>query len=165
MSLKGKRRTFVVQKHKANKAGLHYDFRLEMPTKKGVKLVSWVIRKGPSLNPSMKRLAIETSDHDLKYGTFEGITEKGYGAGKTIIWDKGTYKIVKPEIKSKEDLKNIKKFEFILSGKKLHGRFIMIQTEHGWILRKKRDAHSDTSIVITEDAPRSIVSGRRVEEI
>ena len=67
----------------------------------------------------MKRLAVETSDHDLKYGKFEGITEKGYGAGKTIIWDKGTYKIIKPEIKSKEDLKKIKMFEFELFGLKV----------------------------------------------
>lgn len=165
MSLKGKGRTFVVQKHKAKRAGLHYDFRLEMPTKKGVKLVSWVIRKGPSLNPKMKRLAIETVDHDLKYGKFEGFTEEGYGAGKTIIWDSGTYKIVKPEIKSKEDLKKIKMFEFILSGKKLRGRFLMIRTKQGWIFKKKRDIHADASIDIVKDAPRSIVSGKRVEEI
>lgn len=165
MSLKGKRRAFVVQKHKARKAGLHYDFRLEMPTKKGVKLVSWVIRKGPSLNPKIKRLAIETDDHDLKYGKFEGIIEKGYGAGKTLIWDEGKYEIVRPRIKSKEDLKKIKMFEFELSGKKLRGRFLMIRTKMGWIFKKKRDAYADASIDVTVDAPKSIVSGKRIEEI
>lgn len=165
MSLKAQKNKFIIQKHAAKKAGMHYDFRLQMKTKKGPKLVSWIIKKGPSLNPKIKRLAIETDDHDLKYGKFEGITEKGYGAGKTIIWDRGTYKIIKPEIKSKEDLKKIKLFEFELSGKKLRGRFLMIRTKQGWILRKKRDAHADMSIDIVKDAPRSIISGKRVEEI
>jgi DNA ligase D-like protein (predicted 3'-phosphoesterase) len=136
-----------------------------MATKKGPKLVSWVIRKGPSLNPKIKRLAIETTDHALAHGKFEGIIEKGYGAGKTIIWDTGTYKIIKPAIKSKEDLKKIKMFEFELSGKKLRGRFLMIRTKQGWIMRKKYDKYADASIDVTMDAPKSIVSGKRIEEI
>jgi len=165
MSLKGKK-AFVVQKHKADRAGEHYDFRLEMPTDKGDKLVSWVIRKGPSLDPLVKRLALETKDHDIKYGKFEGIIEKGqYGAGKTIIWDEGTYEILKPKIKTKRDLKGVKMFEFRLNGKKLKGVFMMVKTKRGWLFKKKVGPYADQSIYITKDAPRSVVSGKRISDV
>ncbi len=165
MSLKGKSK-FVVQRHKADKAGDHYDLRLEMPTTKGTKLVSWVIKKGPSLDPLVKRLALETKDHDMNYGSFEGITERGqYGAGKTIIWDTGTYEIIKPKIHSKKDLKNIKMFEFKLYGKKLKGKFMMIKTKQGWLFKKKKDIYADQQIDIVKDAPRSVVSGKRISDV
>lgn len=165
MSLKGKSK-FVVQKHKADKAGEHYDFRLEMPTDNGEKLVSWAIRKGPSLDPLVKRLALETTDHDMNYGKFEGVIEKGqYGAGKTIIWDEGTYEIIKPKIRSKKDLKNIKMFEFRLHGKKLKGKFMMIKTKRGWLFKKKKDVYADQNIDIIKDAPRSVVSGKIISEV
>lgn len=167
MSLKGKKQ-FVVQKHDAKKAGLHYDFRLEMPIESSGKhmLISWVIRKGPSLNPLIKRLAIETNPHDMKYGNFEGIIAASqYGAGKTLIWDSGTYEIVRPKIKSSKDLKKIKLFEFRLKGKKLKGNFIMIKTKRGWLLKKKFDKHADTKIDIVKDAPRSVKSGKKIEDI
>ena len=166
MSLKGKHKEFVVQKHLADRAGEHYDFRLEMPVGKKEMLVSWAIRKGPSLDPLVKRLALQTADHDLQYGNFEGVIEKGqYGAGKTIIWDKGTYKIIDPIVKNKEDLEKLTMFTFSLRGKKLKGIFMMIKTKRGWILRKKKDKYADTSIDITKDAPRSVKSGKKIEDV
>jgi len=168
MSLTGKKQ-FVVQRHLADRAKDHYDFRLEMPTKVGGTknmLVSWVIRKGPSMNPLVNRLAIETNPHAMEYGKFEGIIEKGqYGAGKTIIWDSGTYEIVKPKIKSSKDLKTIRMFEIKIAGKKLKGNFMMIKTKRGWLLKKKFDKHADTKIDIIKDAPRSVKSGKKIEDI
>lgn len=121
---------FVVQKHHARR--LHYDLRLE---RDGV-LKSWAVPKGPSLNPEDKRLAIMVEDHPYEYKDFEGVIPAGnYGAGKVIIWDKGTYEPVGDSSIEKGH------FNFKLNGKKLKGEFALIKLKNKekneWLLIKK----------------------------
>jgi bifunctional non-homologous end joining protein LigD len=147
---------FVIQKHRASH--LHYDLRLEMDRV----LKSWAVPKGPSLDPSVRRLAMAVEDHPLDYADFEGIIPEGeYGGGTVMVWDKGTYV---PETNmadgfSKGELK------FSLQGTKLKGSWALVRTSgRHWLLIKHRDQH-----VITEDitlaAPRSVVTGRTLAEI
>jgi bifunctional non-homologous end joining protein LigD len=153
--------SFVIQKHRATR--LHYDFRLEM---EGV-LRSWAIPKGPTFNPLEKRLAVETEDHPIDYGDFEGVIPKGnYGAGNVIIWDNGTYEMVDPDTPEKGWKKG--KLHFILKGKKVKGEWVLVRGNREpkqWIFFKVRDAFSTDKGEITEDRPESIISGRRVEEV
>jgi bifunctional non-homologous end joining protein LigD len=153
--------SFVIQKHRATR--LHYDFRLEMD---GV-LRSWAIPKGPTFNPDEKRLAVETEDHPMDYGGFEGTIPKGnYGAGKVIIWDNGTYEMVDPQTPEQGWKKG--KLHFVLKGKKLKGEWILVRGSRDpkqWIFFKKRDEHASTGTNITESRPESVVSGKLVEEM
>ena len=131
--------SFVVHEHHASH--LHYDFRLEMQDV----LKSWVIPKGPSMNPSDKRLAIMVEDHLLEYGEFEGIIPEGhYGTGAVIIWDKGYYLPLGNKT-AEEQLSN-GQIKFILQGKKLKGAFSLLQLKKGgkqWLLIKKQDKYAD----------------------
>jgi len=120
---------FVVQEHHATH--LHWDFRLEMD---GV-LKSWAIPKDPPTKPNIKRLAIPVEDHPLDYINFEGvIPEGGYGAGTVKIWDSGTY-----ELESRTPSKIV----FRLLGKKMRGRYVLIQTKWGkginWLLFQAKE--------------------------
>lgn len=113
---------FVVQKHEASH--FHFDFRLEVD---GV-LKSWVVPKGPSMNPKDKRLAIQAEDHPLSYAHFEGVIPEGnYGAGTVEIWDSGTYAYVGNNRNISAAIKN-GILEFKLHGHKLKGLFTLIHT-------------------------------------
>ena len=125
---------FVVHEHHAKR--LHFDLRLEM---KGV-MKSWAVPKGPSLNPSDKRLAIMVVDHDLAYADFEGTIPEGeYGAGDVFVWDSGTYELTGGSI-------GTGKLELLFNGKKLKGSFVLARMsgkEKEWLLIKKNDEYSN----------------------
>lgn len=149
---------FVVQKHQASH--LHYDFRLEW----GGVLLSWAIPKGPSLDPSVKRLAMAVEDHPVEYAKFEGIIPEGqYGGGTVMVWDQGTWE---PEMDVESGLSN-GELKFSLHGKKLRGSWVLVRTKRGpanterasWLLIKHRDRYASTSDVVTEK-PRSVASKR-----
>ena len=143
----GKKLKFVIQRHAASR--LHYDFRLEM---EGV-LKSWAVPKGPSLNPSDKRLAMMVEDHPYSYRTFEGSIPKGnYGAGEVEIWDEGTYEPIE-KVKGKTDDLIMRaelhkqSLKFILHGKKLKGEFALVKIksskdENAWLLIKHKDKYA-----------------------
>jgi len=155
-------RAFVVQMHAATH--LHYDLRLEID---GV-LKSWAVPKGPSLNPSDKRLAMQTEDHPFEYRNFEGSIPKGeYGGGEMIIWDRGTYA---PEgtLSVKDQLAK-GDFKFQLHGEKLRGSFVLVKlkkpgNKNEWLLIKHRDAFVDAKWDVEQHAE-SVVSGRTIEDI
>lgn len=114
----GKPLSFVIQKHWARR--LHYDFRLEL----GGVLLSWAVPKGPSFNPSEKRIAIHVEDHPVDYATFEGDIPHGqYGAGSVIVWDRGTWEPVGDPRQGMVDGKVL----FDLHGQKLAGRWELVR--------------------------------------
>ncbi len=135
----GKQLEFVIQRHHARH--LHYDFRLEW---NGV-LKSWAVPKGPSLNPSEKRLAVEVEDHPFEYRTFSGEIPAGeYGAGNVLIWDRGRWQ---PQGDVEQGLKK-GKLDFTLEGDRLHGRWSLVRLgkpagdKMNWLLIKGRDEHA-----------------------
>lgn len=158
---------FVIQKHRASH--LHYDFRLEM---EGV-LKSWAVPKGPSYDPSIRRLAMMTEDHPYDYAAFEGVIPEGnYGAGNVIIWDQGTWEFIEPGDDPVAALKG-GKLTFRLRGKKMFGEWALVRirgkgrSDRGneWLLLKHRDEFANEEIDVTKVAPRSVVSDRVVEEL
>jgi len=158
---------FVIQKHAASR--LHFDFRLELD---GV-MKSWAVPKGPSYDPSVKRLAMEVEDHPIEYNTFEGTIPKGeYGGGTVMLWDRGTYEpeggggeAALREGYERGDLK------IILHGKRLEGAWVLVRMRRGeegraqWLLIKHRDETADDSYDVTAEVMTSVASGRTMDEI
>lgn len=156
------RRRFVVQKHAASR--LHYDFRLEW---EGA-LLSWAVTKGPSPDPSQKRLAVRTEDHPLDYGDFEGTIPKGeYGGGTVMLWDTGSWV---PQNDVEKGLKE-GKLKFTLQGRQMKGAWTLVRMRgkdkrENWLLIKERDDYAtDDADAFTADTAVSVVSGRTMEEI
>jgi bifunctional non-homologous end joining protein LigD len=154
---------FVIHKHDARR--LHYDLRLEH---KGV-LWSWAVTRGPSLDPSEKRLAVHVEDHPLDYAEFEGNIPKGsYGAGSVAVWDQGTWT---PEGDAAAGMKK-GHLSFELAGKKLKGSWHLVRLKarekekrDNWLLIKAQDEYATAEGDILESAPKSIKSGLTNEEI
>jgi len=155
---------YVIQKHRASQ--LHYDFRLEF---RGT-LLSWAIPKGPSLDPSIKRLAMQVEDHPVEYATFEGvIPEREYGGGTVMVWDQGTWTPESPDVAAALEKGDLK---FTLHGKKLKGSWVLVRTrgygsgsKTSWLLIKHRDEFALSSVDVAEEMPRSAVSNRLLAEI
>jgi len=159
----GEELSFVVQKHQASH--LHYDFRLEW---NGV-LVSWAVPKGPSLDPSVKRLAMAVEDHPLEYGAFEGIIPEGqYGGGTVMVWDRGTWE-PEPENEDVDEALRKGELKFTLNGNKLKGSWVLVRTKGPgaraqWLLIKHKDRYASAGDIVIEK-PRSVVSKKLMAQI
>lgn len=163
------RPVFVIQKHDAS--SLHYDFRIEVD---GV-LKSWAIPKGPSTDPSVKRLALPTEDHPLDYADFEGtIPEDEYGGGTVMVWDRGCYRNLKEENDDDATKSIAQQLEdghatFWLEGEKLQGGYALIRTDSGdderWLLVKIDDDKADARRNPVSTEPDSVKSHRSLADI
>jgi bifunctional non-homologous end joining protein LigD len=157
---------WVIQQHAARR--MHYDFRLES----GGVLISWAVPKGPSYDPTVKRLAVKVEDHPLDYREFEGvIPHDNYGAGSVIVWDEGTYRNL-TERRSKPvgvtEAVATGHVSVWLEGQKLRGGWSLTRFGEGstsWALVKRKDEYADPTKDVTRDAPASVKSGHTVEEV
>jgi DNA ligase D-like protein (predicted 3'-phosphoesterase) len=148
---------FVVQEHSAT--AHHFDLRLEV---EGV-MRSWAVPKGPSLDPAVKRLAVQVEDHEIEHNEFEGPTEHG----GVVIWDRGTYeqggRVAWPEALQRGHA------VFVLHGEKLRGGFALQRTRAGakpqWLLLKRSDEQARPGSDVVAEQPRSVLSGRTLEEL
>jgi len=160
---------FVIQKHAASQ--LHFDLRLELD---GV-MKSWAVPKGPSVDPSVKRLAMQVEDHPVEYNTFEGIIPEGeYGGGTVMLWDRGTYTYWEKDPDPVERLRDgyaRGDFKFELKGKRLRGTWVLVRLRRGdpekpqWLLIKHRDEYAKPGFDIVARENTSIATGRTMEEI
>ena len=155
-------RKYLIQKHAAR--SLHYDFRLQV----GGALKSWAVPKGPSLNPKVKRLAVETEDHPLEYGEFEGtIPPDNYGAGTVMLWDTGEWE----PIARAEKALTAGKLEFELHGERLQGRWVLVRMKGGgrtgkeWLLIKEEDEYAVDDVDPTEEFTSSVITARSMDDI
>src|ERR1700681_4126663 len=164
---------FVIQKHTASR--LHFDLRLELD---GV-MKSWAVPKGPSLDPSVKRLAMQVEDHPIDYNTFEGTIPKGeYGGGSVMLWDRGTYSsdaAASPEKEEDVIREGLTRGDLKITfhGERLGGSFALVRMKFArdgsaskpqWLLIKHRDEFATDEDVVAENMT-SVESGRTMEEI
>ncbi len=166
---KARKLAFVIQKHAASR--LHFDLRLELD---GV-MKSWAVPKGPSVDPTVKRLAMEVEDHPIEYNRFEGTIPEGeYGGGTVMIWDRGAYRYGGDHPDPLEGLRaGYAKgdFKFVLEGKRLRGSWVLVRTRRGdprkpqWLLIKHRDEDARESADVVAEHTTSVVTGRTMEEI
>ena len=162
---------FVIQKHAASQ--LHFDFRLELD---GV-MKSWAVPKGPSLDPAVKRLAIEVEDHPIEYNTFEGTIPEGeYGGGTVMLWDRGTYSAADASGDPVAALRSGYEsgaLEFVLDGERLRGAWALVRTRRGprsgarsqWLLMKLRDEHARPGSDVVGEHTTSVATGRSMETL
>jgi bifunctional non-homologous end joining protein LigD len=160
------RLAFVVQKHDARR--LHYDFRLEIDGA----MASWAVPRGPSYDPTVRRLAVQTEDHPMEYNAFEGrIPEGEYGAGDVLIWDRGTYETVPPD--QQRVMIDKGHLHVRLFGEKLVGDWHLLRTDRRggddgaggsgkaqWLLFKAKDSHANPAYDVIAERPASVVSQR-----
>ena len=162
---RGKTLHFVIQKHAASH--LHYDFRLELD---GV-MKSWAVPKGPSLDPGVRRLAMEVEDHPISYNAFEGTIPAGeYGGGTVMLWDRGTY--VAEDGGGAESLRRGYErgdLEFVLHGERLRGGWVLVRLRRPgrpqWLLIKHRDEYADPDRDVTAMETKSVATKRSMDEI
>lgn len=156
---------FVVQKHAASH--LHFDFRLELD---GV-MKSWAVPKGPSYDPTVRRLAMEVEDHPIEYNTFEGTIPQGeYGGGTVMLWDRGTY-----EAEDGGGVESLRAgyargdLKFVLHGKRLRGGWVLVRMKRPgrpqWLLIKHRDELARRGHDVVDEETTSVTTGRSMEEI
>src|SRR3954471_14054462 len=160
---------FVIQKHAASH--LHYDLRLELD---GV-MKSWAVPKGPSLDPAVRRLAMQVEDHPIEYNKFEGTIPQGeYGGGTVMLWDRGTYGYGGTDPDPIEGLRRgyaKGDLKFVLNGKRLKGSWVLVRMRRDspgkaqWLLIKHRDEHAAPGSDVTAENETSVATGRTMEEI
>jgi bifunctional non-homologous end joining protein LigD len=142
---------FVVQLHDAT--ALHFDVRLQI----GDSLRSWAVPRGPSLDPAVRRLAVQVEDHSMDAGEFEGVHAQSRGSGAVIVWDEGTVDILR------DDPGHI---SFALDGHKLSGRFGLTRTnDNQWILVKANDEHARRRSDVVAEQPASVRSGKTWQQL
>lgn len=165
-----KKLEFVIQKHAATR--LHFDLRLELDDV----MKSWAVPKGPSADPSVKRLAMQVEDHPMEYNSFEGTIPKGeYGGGTVMLWDRGWYE---PEKGGGQDgvREGLRKgdLKIIFHGKRMKGSWVLVRTrgwggssggKPSWLLIKHRDEHVEPGDALVENHTTSVVTRRTMQQI
>jgi bifunctional non-homologous end joining protein LigD len=165
-----KKLRYVIQKHAASR--LHFDLRLELD---GV-MKSWAVPKGPSLDPSVKRLAMEVEDHPIEYNAFEGTIPEGeYGGGTVMLWDRGAYEyggtMGGDPIAALRAAYAKGDFKFILHGERLRGSWVLVRTRRDdrgkaqWLLIKHRDEHAVEGAEDDDRPNTSVTTGRSMDQI